>query len=184
MNVAAVFERARHHAPAPGHQWQRRASDRGVHAKNASNLEDYLAALSQRLRRVRVCCSDWKRVLGPSPTTEIGVTGVVLDPPYGVEDRDTVYNVDSREISGEVFCWAIENGDNPKLRIAVCGYEGEYSFPSSWACVVWKANGGYANQGTWTRGRKNARRERIWFSPHCLQPGLFALLEEQDCVRC
>lgn len=160
------------------------ASGRGIHAKYASNLEEYLGALGQRFRRVRVCCGDWKRVLGPSPTTEIGITGVMLDPPYGVEDRHAVYNVDSREISREVFAWAIENDENPKLRIAVCGYDGEYSFPSSWTCVPWKANGGYANQGEWTRGRANAKRERIWFSRYCLEPGLFSLFEEQQSVRC
>jgi DNA adenine methylase len=115
---------------------------------------------------------------------EIGVTGIMLDPPYGVEDRDAVYNVDSREISRDVFAWAVGNGDNPKLRIAVCGYDGEYAFPSTWTCIAWKANGGYANQGEWTRGRVNAKRERIWFSRYCLQPGLFSLFEDQDCVRC
>jgi hypothetical protein len=55
------------------------------------------------------------------------------------------------------------------------GYEGEYDFPSTWECVQWKANGGYGNQGESTRGRANAFRERIWFSPHCLQAGLFPL---------
>ncbi|MBV9034569.1 MAG: DNA adenine methylase [Acidobacteriaceae bacterium] len=160
------------------------ASGRGVHAQYASDLEEYLGALSQRLRRVRVCCGDWQRILGPSPTTEIGITGVLLDPPYGVEDRDAVYNVDSRDLSRDVFAWALEKGENPKLRIAVCGYEGEYYFPRSWTCVAWKANGGYANQGQETRGRVNAKRERIWFSPHCLQPGLFPLWEEWDGDRC
>ena len=33
-----------------------------------------------------------------------------------------------------------------------------------------KANGGYGSQSN-GRGRENAGRETIWFSPHCLKPG-------------
>ena len=33
-----------------------------------------------------------------------------------------------------------------------------------WSVYSWKANGGYGNQGE-SRGRDNANRERIWFSP-------------------
>jgi len=47
--------------------------------------------------------------------------------------------------------------------------------PDSWECVAWKARGGYGLQGN-NRGRVNAGRERIWFSPHCLKPGREALL--------
>jgi len=41
--------------------------------------------------------------------------------------------------------------------------------PSDWECVEWKANGGYGNQRK-TQDNENAKRERIWFSPHCLKP--------------
>jgi hypothetical protein len=72
--------------------------------------------------------------------------------------------------------WAIAHGENPKLRIALCGYEGEHAMPSDWSCLAWKANGGHGNASN-GRGRANATRERIWFSPHCLpaaHPELFA----------
>ena len=82
--------------------------------------------------------------------------------------RDTVYAQDSMFLAHEVREWAIRNGDNPLLRIALCGYEGEHEMPASWACVAWKANGGYGNQSGSTRGRENATKERIWLSPHCL----------------
>ena len=39
--------------------------------------------------------------------------------------------------------------------------------------ICWKAKGGYGSQGNGA-GRANSGRERIWFSPHCLQPGLFS----------
>jgi hypothetical protein len=68
--------------------------------------------------------------------------------------------------------WAVANGDNPELRIALCGYEApDYPMPATWTEIAWKANGGYANQANQkTRGRQNAHRERIWFSPFCLNP--------------
>lgn len=44
--------------------------------------------------------------------------------------------------------------------------------PESWECVAWKAHGGYGSLGE-GRGRLNAGRERIWFSPHCLRATLF-----------
>lgn len=84
-------------------------------------------------------------------------------------------NEDSRDVAHQVRDWAIANGDNPELRIGLCGYEGEHAMPKGWNEVRWKANGGFGNQSSGrTRGRENASRERIWFSPHCLaQPTLF-----------
>lgn len=156
------------------------AAGRGIHASGKKNegLFEWMAALSDRLRRVRVCCGDWKRILGPSPTECIGITGVFLDPPYSDKaGRDPkIYSTDDLTVAHDVRAWAIENGGNPKLRIALCGYDGEHKLPDGWTCLSWKANGGHGNVGT-GRGRANAMRERIWFSPHCLspnQPSLFA----------
>ena len=156
------------------------SGDRGINTKKPkSDLHGYFLALHDRLRRVRVCCGDWKRILGPSPTTKIGLTAVFLDPPYSVDDRDDCYNEESRSISHEVSSWAIEHGDDPLMRIALCGYEGEHVMPESWECVQWKANGGYANQrADQTQGQKNAGRERVWFSPHCLKATLFTMDQE------
>lgn len=146
-----------------------------------SNLTDYMLMLADRLRAVRVCCGDWKRVLGPSPTTCIGTTAIFLDPPYSAAaGRDgSIYNVESLTVATEVAAWCVANGDNPKLRIALCGYEGEHEMPPSWTCVAWKANGGYGNQANGA-GRSNAGRERIWFSPHCLKPGKLAMKGVRD----
>jgi hypothetical protein len=156
-------------------QWQTRpylTRGNGVHAANIrENLTDYMVALRDRLRCVRVCCGDWKRIMGPSPTTCIGLTGVFLDPPYSAAaERDSsVYSHDDLELAHEVREWAVAHGDHPQLRIALCGYEGEHRMPRDWECVPWKANGGYGNQSR-GRGRANAGRERIWFSPHCRRP--------------
>jgi site-specific DNA-adenine methylase len=166
------------------------AAGRGIHASGKTNqklpkmdrgttsrmrpvrveaIYEWMEALADRLRRVRVCCGDWKRVLGPSSTEKIGVTGIFLDPPYSTgADRDpSLYNHDDLEVAHAVREWALANGDNPKLRIALAGYEGEHKMPESWRVVSWKANGGYAASAGNTA---NSYRERIWFSPHCLGP--------------
>jgi DNA adenine methylase len=134
-------------------------------------LELWLWQLSRRLGRVRVCCGDWRRILTAAPTTHIGTTAVFLDPPYAADDRDGVYAEESRDVAHDARLWAIENGRNPDLRIALCGYESpDYAMPPEWKAVAWKANGGFANQGNDNRGRANALRETIWFSPACLEP--------------
>ena len=151
-----------------GREWGIR-SEAGMEAREGG-IYDWFDMLAARLRRVRVCCGDWKRILGPAPTTCIGVTGVFLDPPYSIEDRTEVYGEESRDVAHSVREWALANGDNPELRIALCGYEGEHQMPDSWECVAWKANGGFANQKrAGTRGQVNSHRERIWFSPACLR---------------
>ncbi|HEY2605556.1 MAG TPA: DNA adenine methylase [Paraburkholderia sp.] len=134
-------------------------------------LDLWLWQLARRLTRVRVCCGDWRRILTPAPTTQIGTTAVFLDPPYAVDDRDDVYGEESRGLAHDVREWAIANGNNPDLRICLAGYEDEHAMPPEWKAVAWKANGGYANQRDGeTRGRANALRETLWFSPACLEP--------------
>jgi DNA adenine methylase len=143
---------------------------RGVHRAAETNLADMLCTLSDHLRHVRVCCGDWSRVTGDSVTWRHGITGVFLDPPYADTAKRTagLYATDSLDVAHDVRKWAIEAGKRTDMRIALCGYEGEHDMPADWDCVAWKANGGYGSQGTDTMGRDNARRERIWFSPHCL----------------
>jgi site-specific DNA-adenine methylase len=129
-----------------------------------------MAELSSRLRRVRVCCGDWSRICGPTPTVKMGLTAVFLDPPYADTARRTsdLYRQDSLSLAHAVRAWAISVGDDPRMRVALCGYEGEHAMPDTWECVAWKARGGYGSQAK-KSANANARRERIWFSPHCLK---------------
>jgi DNA adenine methylase len=140
----------------------------GVNRKIEPIME-WFAALADRLAGVRVACGDWTRVCGSSVTDKHGVTGVFLDPPYPTHDRAETYTHDCGEVSYRVRDWAIANGGNPKLRIALCGYDGHWEMPDDWETFVWKTAGGYGSQGKGTRGAANAHRERIWFSPHCLK---------------
>ena len=127
-----------------------------------------LRALSERLRHVRIAYGDWKRLITFSALQSHGLSAIVLDPPYGVEDRHELYAHDSRDVSHEVFEWAIENQDDSLLRIAVCGYEGEHDFPDTWEVFEWESHGFVGKKGS--QGRANRKRERIWFSPNCLRP--------------
>jgi site-specific DNA-adenine methylase len=127
-------------------------------------IADYFAALSNRLRKVRVACGEWDRVLGDSVTVRHGITGVFLDPPYSADEHSVTYSANS-DVAAQVREWAIANGSNRDLRIALCGYEGEHAMPDGWDCVAWKAAGGYASRD---EAVANASRERIWFSPACL----------------
>jgi len=139
-------------------------SGRGV-ASAIKPLYQWMTDLSDRLRKVRVICGDWGRVLGPSITTGIGVTGVFLDPPYGDDQRESVYNEESFSVAGDVLAWCKKRGSNPKMRIALCGYEGEHEEleERGWDVVSWKAGGAYKGQSD----NQNRFRERIWFSPGC-----------------
>ena len=145
-----------------------------VGRKHGQPLLDWFGQLADRLQFVRVCCGDWKRVCGPTPTVGQGLTAVFLDPPYAdTAKRDpNLYRIDSQSVAHDVREWALEHGDDPRLRIALCGYEGEHKMPRSWSCIQGKAtNGGYENQKRCRGGHSiNSHRERIWFSPHCLKP--------------
>lgn len=146
---------------------------KGVHGASVRTaLYDTFAQLAARLRYVRVTCGDWSRICTPAVTWKHGVTGVLLDPPYGDVGRTSrIYARDSLTVSADVRAWALEAGRRPDMRIAVCGYEGEHEELASagWSVVAWKAHGGYGVQGDGA-GRENAARERIWFSPACLRP--------------
>ena len=142
---------------------------RGIHRQDRRDwLQEYMEALANRLRYVRVCCGDWTRIISPTATHAHGVTAIFLDPPYSNQRDTTIYAQEDLEVYASVGAWARESGDNPLLRIALCGLDGEHDMPATWTCVPWKTGGGYSNR---SGGRsKNADRERIWFSPHCLGP--------------
>ncbi len=147
-----------------------------------ARLGEWFAHLSERLRRVRVCSGDWSRVCGPSVTFKHGLTGVFLDPPYAdsASRQSDLYREDSESVAHEVREWAIANGSNPLLRIALCGYDGEHEMPLSWSVYEWSAGEGFGGQAEERSG--NGKRERIWFSPACLstaQPTLFGVLQDE-----
>ena len=142
----------------------------GARAEKSAQLTEYMNGLADRLRHVRVCCGNWARITGPSVTFKHGITGVFLDPPYAdtAKRKSKLYSEDSDTVAHDVYAWCVANGANPKLRIALCGYVGEHGVLKGWKCVDGKASsgGGYGNRNA---DNTNADKERIWFSPHCLE---------------
>jgi DNA adenine methylase len=156
--------------------------------RGGENILEWMKSLSGRLRRVRVLCGEWNRLLTPACTHRLGggtLTGVLLDPPYdlrvvrsrangsdGAAPSDRLYSLHDNDLSAKVRSWALKNAENPSLRIALCGAEGEHEMPSDWRQEFWRAPRGYS---------KISRREVIWFSPHCLKSrSLFDELEAYD----
>ncbi len=152
----------------------------GVHGNGAAGtceqrrawLMEWFGRLRDRLRNVRVCCGDWRRVvLSESVTTRLGLTGVFLDPPYSAEAGRAreLYAVEDYSVAHDVRAWCLERGSDPRMRIVLAGYEGEGHEAleaAGWRVIHWKTGGGYGNRTA--KGRKNAGRERLWASPHCL----------------
>jgi hypothetical protein len=143
----------------------------GTCAQRRAWLVAWFSRLRDRLRTVRVCCGNWLRVCdSESVTTRLGVTGIMFDPPYSAEaGRDMgLYAQDSGTVAHEVRAYCLERGDNPLLRLALCGYRGEGHEElekHGWERVDWASQGGYGNRSA--KGRANKKKEAIWFSPHC-----------------
>jgi len=136
-------------------------------------LLGWFNALADRLRRVRVCCGDWSRVVTDGALSHGSVVGVFLDPPYAgdVRSRD-LYRVEGYELSTHVREWALSHGDDPRFRIVLAGYEDEHrdAMPSSWRVIKWKARRAYGRRalvGVNTGNEANRHKERLWLSPHC-----------------
>jgi hypothetical protein len=188
-------------------------NDQGTHARNNHDtceirrawLIDWFGRLRDRLRTVRVCCGDWKRVCdSESVTTRLGLVGLFLDPPYaqdierlhawishlkgngdapapgkrGVNRSADLYSNDRTQdvdrLVAEVHMYCLERGSDPLMRICLAGYAGqnEELEQRGWTVVAWKSSGGYGNRSS--RGKENAARERLFFSPACLDPNATA----------
>ena len=133
----------------------------GLH--KAPPIAQWMDMLAQRLLRVRLACGDWSRVVSSaillSCNPDFPPTAVFLDPPY---ERGTGYGAESAGVSADVSEWCRENGDNPRLRIALCGHVGDHDLPG-WDTVVWKRRPGGRNAKS-----TSSNPECVWFSPHCV----------------
>jgi hypothetical protein len=130
------------------------------------------ASLKERLHWVRAICGDWQDLLTPARLFGVGhPVGVFLDPPYGHERQaQPFYAAAAAPCAPAVRAWAVAHGEDTRLRIALCGLEGEHAMPASWTAYHWQARGGLANTKHHGRGSGETRQEVVWFSPHCLQP--------------
>lgn len=149
---------------AGGGASKRRTPDETLHTLNA---------LAGRLRNVMVASGNWDRVVTDVFIQNAPPTGILFDPPYaaGNNTRNDTYGEYDTTVAGQVRRWCLDHGNDPTLRIALCGYAGEGHEElehHGWSVHAWSANGGFANSGQ-RGGDNNRHRERIWFSPHCLK---------------
>lgn len=154
-------------------------ASRPVHSVGGvGGISDWIDMLAERLRRVRVCCGDFRRVVTHSALCDRlvgGRVGIVYDPPYslvsgGMARTAGLYGEqDSTEVAAacaeEARRQAVEH---PTWRIVLCGYEGEHVMPSDWREVAWDPSAGKWGSGGYGRGNGNPQRERLWLSPACL----------------
>mgnify|MGYP001589919535 FL=1 len=144
-------------------------------ADHLAEVKAWFIDLADRLRHTRVCCGDWARVCTLGATASFKTVGIFLDPPYGAgADRDMgCYSNDDKtgQLAGEVRDWALKAAaEDPRYRIALCGYEDEHAGKlPGWRVVAWKSSGSYRNRKSngKTRSSANANKERIWLSPSC-----------------
>ena len=136
-------------------------------------LESYMGQLADRLRRVRITCGSWQRVVKPSVTRSgtggDGTRAIFLDPPYATSG-DLYAHVDA-DVGVAVRDWCVTAPR--ELRVILCGYDTEHDalLAHGWTVTEGKAGGGagYSTNGA------NGRRERLWLSPACIgttQPSL------------
>ena len=131
-------------------------------------IHEWFALLQMRMRDVRVACGDWARVLKDSVTTRHGLTAVFLDPPYTKGAMDYAAGGVGGELADSVRGWCADNGDNPLLRIVLCGHEFEHAELEKlgWVSRKWTARKGYALTD---EAVNNSSSETIWCSPHCVE---------------
>lgn len=139
----------------------------GIH-RSGTNIKEFFHHLSLRLRKTIICCGSWDRVVSDFITTKNEPMGIFLDPPYSADAgrENNLYIKDDLNVSRQVFDWCIENGKRNNFKIAFCGYSNEYEFPEDWSALNWKGNCAWANWGN-NKGKDNAKKEMIWFSPGC-----------------
>ena len=147
------------------------------HLGNAGRgqLEAYMGQLADRLRRVRITCGSWERVVKPSVTRSgtggDGTRAIFLDPPYATSGD--LYAESSDGVAVAVREWCITAPR--EMRVILCGYDTEHD---ALLAVGWSAIEGKAGSGAgYSTNGLNGRRERLWLSPACIgshQPSLLA----------
>jgi hypothetical protein len=138
-------------------------NENGLPSQWEQDLQFYFRALQRRLERVALLHGDWRACITNSILfSRGGETAILFDPPYNPAlCASGEFYGEVGDVAEEVRAWCKAYGDNPRLKIALCGLDGEHAMPSSWERVPWGNQGG-------AKGRKH--EECVWFSPHCYRP--------------
>jgi len=129
-------------------------------------LEAYMQQLADRLRRVRITCGSWERVVKPSVTRSgaggDGSRAIFLDPPYATSGDLYAESSKGVALAAQEWCLTASRG----LRVILCGYDAEHDalLAHGWTVTEGKAGGGAG----YSVNPTNGRRERLWLSPACI----------------
>ena len=163
------------------------------HDRTMSEMIRWFRHLSARLRHVRVLNGDWSRLTSKATTMTFevrfngAISGVFLDPPYASYHDRKIYAHNADGVADEVRQWCLDNGDDPKYRIVLAGFDTEhvdlidhgwvrqFSNVSTGRSVL---SGGYKSKG----GSGQMHRDCLWLSPHCLRPADDAQLSLMDAL--
>jgi DNA adenine methylase len=129
-----------------------------------SRLLEWFSRLANKLEGCRITSGDWTRVMTPSTHGDGGgwthagtkYHGYLLDPPYGGDHLVDYQPGHDRGVAEKVRGWCQEHGQDPSLRIVLCGYGAEHDslLSSGWTRHEWEA-------------RRAKGQEVLWASPHC-----------------
>ena len=157
------------HTPGSGHGVQ-------LTKRSSAYIVEHMRLIASRLRKTHILCSNWETCVSDTKLGQVGhkysTASVFLDPPYNTKTRRKgLYARDSFDVANDVMEWCIEHGDNPNLRIALCGLRDDYDMPDSWEVVEWTHDYNVMGGKTKPSDRGEHKRiETIWFSPHCVAP--------------
>lgn len=159
------------HAVPPAQLPHLSTAGTGSHGRQA-HIEEWVSDLAERMRRVRVTCGDFRRVLSPAALCDGmvgGRVGIFYDPPYG-EGAEVYGAEDSKSVAVEAAQRAAADAlEHPSWRIVFAGYEGQHEDVfAGWRCVAWNPEAGKWGSGGYGRKNGNPQRERLWLSPACL----------------
>lgn len=137
--------------------------------RRRGQLQPFIQALAHRLQGVHAMCGDWRRALSKVILSQGKVIGVFFDPPYAMKTGRAagIYN-NEMQSTAAVQEWCLEHGVNPRMRIVLAGFDGEYQLPG-WSTHRLKKRVGMARTDA---ARQRQETERLWVSPHCLRPEL------------
>jgi site-specific DNA-adenine methylase len=133
---------------------------RNLSSEDSTRIQQSSAAIQARIRKTRIACGDWKRVLTPNITqNSVGdkSVGIYFDPPY--LNKEHLYN-SKADISGDVRKWCIENYCE-RFKIIISGYEKEHDELLKYG---WHKKLGKSVMSGMMSRRKNL--ERLWCSPN------------------
>ena len=139
----------------------------GDAGRGDERLVSYMHALANRLRRVRITCGSWERVLKPSVTRATtggdGSIAILLDPPYATSG-DLYAGTTDTSVAEKVRDWCLAAPE--QYRIVLCGYDTEHDelLAHGWDVIEGRSGGGAG----YSTNAANGRRERLWTSPACL----------------